>query len=78
MKNKNICYNIYEENGVICNKKSCKNWIQSNENLNCIILAAKNGNQTLSDIGKMFGLTRMRICQIEKSICKKIKVGFEV
>ena len=77
MKNKNLCYNIYEENQVICNKKECKNWIKSQENLNCIILASRNGNQTLSDIGKMFGLTRMRICQIEKSICKKIKSSFE-
>ena len=41
---------------------------------NCGIIAAKNDNKmTLEDVGKLFNVTRMRICQIEKIAIKKLK-----
>jgi DNA-directed RNA polymerase sigma subunit (sigma70/sigma32) len=39
---------------------------------NCAIIAAKSGPMTLQEIGEVFDVTRMRICQIEKTILKKL------
>ena len=39
----------------------------------CINLCKRKENLTLEDIGKIFEVTRMRICQIEKSAIKKLK-----
>jgi len=44
---------------------------------NCILVAAKDGNRTLQEIGDLFGLTRMRICQIEKAALNKLKQLYE-
>ena len=33
---------------------------------NCVILAAEDGPMTLQEVGDIFNVTRMRICQIEK------------
>ena len=38
-----------------------------------VIIAAAEGPHTLQKIGQIYGLTRMRICQIEKSIFEKIR-----
>lgn len=67
------CFEAYEENNIVCNKKSCKNWIDCEDGLNCVLIAAKSGPKTLQEIGEIFGLTRMRICQIEKNVLGKIK-----
>jgi DNA-directed RNA polymerase sigma subunit (sigma70/sigma32) len=42
--------------------------------MNCAILASREGPKTLEEVGQMFNLTRMRICQIESSIKKKLRV----
>jgi len=40
---------------------------------NCVIVGAKKNEWTLQDIGNVFGVTRMRICQIEKAVLTKIR-----
>ncbi len=55
-----------------CENKSCRYLIENNEFMNCTIVAAKEGPMTLQQIGDIFGVTRMRICQLEKKILKKI------
>ena len=56
-----------------CTKSTCRQFINCKKYLNCTLLAAKEGARTLQQIGDLHGLTRMRICQLEKSALKKIK-----
>lgn len=67
------CYIYYNKENQQCNKKLCRYWINSKENNSCCIVATKKGNKTLEDIGKIYNITRMRVCQIEKNIIAKIK-----
>jgi DNA-directed RNA polymerase sigma subunit (sigma70/sigma32) len=46
-------------------------WMNSEKDLNCCLLAAQE-EHTLQEIGDIFGVTRMRICQLEKMIIRKI------
>ena len=76
--NDNICKNTtcfaeHKNRNLKCNKKQCKNWMEHEESLNCAIIGAKKGKWILRDIGKIFGVTRMRICQIEKDILRKLE-----
>ena len=78
MKDENLdseitCCDAHAKYNVCCERKHCRNWIPDPEDNNCVIVAIKNGPKTLQDIGKIYGLTRMRICQIEKTIYEKIK-----
>lgn len=67
------CFSLHEKHGVDCQRKSCSNWIDYSEGKNCVVIASKAGPKTLQEIGKIYGLTRMRICQIEKNIYEKVK-----
>lgn len=67
------CFSLHEKYNVICQRKICKNWIKYTEGKNCVIISSKSGPKTLQEIGKIYNLTRMRICQIEKNIYEKIK-----
>ena len=67
------CYAAHSMCNVSCQRQMCPNWINDGESNNCAIIAAHNGPHTLQKIGKIFGLTRMRICQIEKNILEKIR-----
>jgi len=57
-----------------CAKKDCRYWIKSSSCQNCCILGSEstNSNLTLQDVGEIFNVTRMRICQIEKAAIRKI------
>ena len=72
------CYEAYKKNIInskkYCKRKNCRYWINSNENKNCALVAADKGtNMTLEEVGDLFNVTRMRICQIEKKAINKIK-----
>lgn len=72
--NKNItCFNAHKEFNKNCKKKSCRFWCDINENNNCIINKANEKSHTLQEIGDILNISRMRVCQIEKSILKKMK-----
>jgi len=66
------CFSAHKVYKVNCVKHDCKSWIENSEFQNCAINAAEDGPQTLQVIGDTFGVTRMRICQIEKTVLKKI------
>lgn len=67
------CYDAVDRSNLPCEKKSCKQWIDHSRGKNCMFLTTQSGPLTLSEIGKIYGLTRMRICQLEKTICQKIR-----
>lgn len=67
-----ICYKAHMKYEVSCQKKSCRYWINHSSNQNCTLISAYEGPKTLQEIGDIFGVTRMRICQIEKSIKNKL------
>ena len=67
------CFNEHKKCKKKCGFKDCKFWIESSGDLNCTIIAADEGTKNLQEIGDIFGVTRMRICQIEKNIVSKMK-----
>lgn len=67
------CFTVQAEHNVNCNRKNCDQWINNKENNNCVLIAASRGRHTLHEIGAIYGLTRMRICQIEKNTFEQIK-----
>ena len=71
--NNTKCFKAHSIHKVNCQKKNCRHYINNIDSFNCVIIASQNGPYTLQKIGKIYGLTRMRICQIEKSIIQKIK-----
>jgi hypothetical protein len=66
------CFDLHESCKKDCSNKSCKLWISSEENHNCTLIAAKRGPMSLQQIGDILGVTRMRICQIEKKVIEKL------
>jgi len=68
------CFKYHQKTKVNCEKINCRYWIQSRESqMCCLNLIQKNDNFTLEDVGKIFSVTRMRICQIEKRAIKRLK-----
>lgn len=65
------CFAEHRSRNVQCNKSSCRMWMNCEKSLNCCLIAADE-EHTLQEIGDIFGVTRMRICQLEKSIIRKI------
>jgi len=68
------CFQAHKQYNANCSKTICKFWINNPQTNNCILIAAEKP-MTLHEIGQIFNLTRMRICQIEKNA--KIKL-FEI
>lgn len=73
-KDKQItCFSAQAEYRVNCERETCPQWIPCADEHNCVLIAAQKGPHTLQEIGRIYNLTRMRICQIEKGIYKKIR-----
>ncbi len=72
------CFDVQARHKVDCQRSRCSHWIEYAEGHNCVMIAALSGPHTLQTIGQIYGLTRMRICQIEKEILGKIRQATEV
>lgn len=66
------CFAEHKKRGLTCEKKSCPNWMNREDCLNCAIVGSQSRKWILKDIGELFGVTRMRICQIEKEVIVKL------
>ena len=68
------CYEYCKSKNRNCKESNCRYWLDNKSTKNCTIIAAKiEKNMTLEEIGNIFKVTRMRICQIEKRAIEKIK-----
>lgn len=72
------CFDAHNQKEKVCKNKSCRYWHSLKESNNCIINkvnknASSNIDLTLQEIGDLFDITRMRVCQIEKQTLGKIK-----
>lgn len=67
------CFSAHQEANVRCDNKACRLWLDRKESLNCTIIEASRGPKTLQEVGEIFSITRMRVCQIEKKILSKLK-----
>lgn len=67
------CFKTHERYNLPCLKQECRSWFSNPKNLNCVNIAASEGPEKQEQIGEYFGLTRMRVCQIEKAILYKIR-----
>ena len=60
-------------NNTNCKNKKCSYWYSNCEYQNCIINASNEKTLTLQEIGDIFNISRMRVCQIEKNIMGKLQ-----
>ena len=67
------CFDAHKNKKVNCQNKKCRYWHELDSNNNCIINKSSDNPHTLQEIGDLFNITRMRICQIEKHTLEKIK-----
>jgi hypothetical protein len=69
------CYMVIADSNHPCQNNSCRHFLRSELDLNCSIIASQSGPKTLQEIGDYYGISRMRVCQIEKAILKKLQRG---
>lgn len=67
------CYDAHEQHNINCMRTNCQRWIDREQSNNCIAIAVKKGPLTLKEIGNIYGLSRMRICQIEQKIYRELR-----
>ena len=67
------CFKYNKINNRKCKIKKCRYWIEESNSQNCVYNFKTKEKITLEEIGKIFNVTRMRICQIEKNAMEKIK-----
>ena len=67
------CFKAHENLNKSCKNKKCRYWHDLKNTNNCIINASQEKTYTLQEIGDLFDITRMRVCQIEKAAINKLK-----
>ena len=71
------CFAEHEKRSLTCERSTCRMWINEGSSLNCCLIKAKEPH-TLQEIGNLFGVTRMRICQLEKTILRKVETANDI
>ena len=62
--NETTCFSAHKNLNKNCQNKKCRYWHDLDANNNCIINKSSDNPHTLQEIGDLFNITRMRICQI--------------
>jgi hypothetical protein len=73
-----LCYETNLRTSCECTRRECRYWIAHSGAVNCTLVAASRGPMTLQQIGEIIGVTRMRVCQLEKKILKEIQEDEEM
>ena len=78
---KRKCFNVYEECGVPCELKDCRQWINYKEDLNCTIICTnRHGPLTLHETAERLGISFVRVKQNQDAalcrLSKFLKKGF--
>lgn len=72
------CFNLHKSLFTTCEYSECRYWQNmGGSDQNCVINAASQGPFTLQEVGDIFDVTRMRICQIEKAAKQLLKFSLE-
>lgn len=72
------CFKAHKDLDIRCDSSECRYWqSMDGKHQNCVILAAADGPYTLQEVGDIFSVTRMRICQIEKAAKNMLKGSFD-
>ena len=67
------CFAAHKNCRKSCINKKCRYWHNLESSNNCIINKVnENKDMTLQEIGELFDITRMRVCQIEKISLQKL------
>ncbi len=74
LENSNItCFTAHKNCEKACINQKCRYWHNLESSNNCIINKVnENKDMTLQEIGDLFNITRMRVCQIEKNSLMKL------
>ena len=74
LENSNItCFTAHKNCEKACINQKCRYWHNLESSNNCIINKVnENKDMTLQEIGDLFSITRMRVCQIEKNSLMKL------
>ena len=73
-----LCYERNLRQSSACTRRECRYWIAHAGAVNCTLVAASRGPMTLQQIGEIIGVTRMRVCQLEKKILREIREDDEM
>ena len=73
MNNKKTCFSECNRLKESCKNNTCRYWHSLKDYQNCVLNKSVEGPYTLQEVGDLFNITRMRVCQIEKSVIEKIK-----
>jgi len=69
------CFEVHEKWRVGCDEKSCRNWINFGEDLNCAVVCARKyeNGMSLREVAERMEVSFPRISQIEHSAFRKLK-----
>lgn len=73
-----LCFEKNSRKGTQCAQRGCRYWISHPGEMNCTLIAASRGPMTLQQIGEIMGVTRMRVCQLEKRILDTVREDSEM
>ena len=68
------CVEACQKLNVSCPNKTCRKWINFEEDLNCTLITVdKNDKMTLRDVAKRLNYSFVRVKQLEESAMIKMK-----